>query len=93
MHTKQCTIKCQHRSLRMHDFRLCTNFERGCSPSSRAQATHCAALWDLVQAFGNAVNPVFTLSLPESRGWVTVMLQCLLIVQACICFQLWARPT
>ena len=47
----------------------------------------------LSQAFGNAVNPVFTLSLPVSRGWVFVTLQILLIVQSCISLQLWARPT
>jgi hypothetical protein len=45
------------------------------------------------QAFGNAVNPVFVLSLPVSRGWVFVTLQLLLIVQSCISLQLWARPT
>ena len=46
-----------------------------------------------VQAFGNAVNPVFTLSLPQSTGWVNVTLQVLLVVQSCINYQLWARPT
>ena len=46
-----------------------------------------------MQAFGNAVNPVFTLSLPESAGWQTVTMQILLIVQSCISYQLWARPT
>ena len=47
----------------------------------------------MLQAFGNAVSPVFTLSLPQSRGWVSVTLQILLVVQSCISLQLWARPT
>ena len=46
-----------------------------------------------MQAFGNAVNPVFTLSLPESASWRPVTMQILLIVQSCISYQLWARPT
>jgi hypothetical protein len=54
-------------------------------------AGDCAAF--NVQAFGNAVNPVFTLSLPQSTGWRSVTLQVLLVAQSCINYQLWARPT
>jgi hypothetical protein len=74
---------------RLRDVTIVCSTPTGC-PKHFKQTT-CSTMQ--MQAFGNAVNPVFTLSLPEPRGWRIVTMQILLVAQSCINYQLWARPT